>query len=141
MINRKLILASTVIGLAGLCTIGCILLFDWFHENKEMQLATIEFPSGDRIIIKYYSDYFLSAIAQTTGGLRYYIYSGESHSLGQLTEATYYDCPSDVKLTHEILGEKRMKIEDGCHYLRSWIFEGDSSGQYKVTELPRQKRN
>jgi len=102
-------------------------------------VATIELPSGDRIIIKYYYDDLLSALVPQSGGLKYDVYSGESHTSGQLSRAREYDMLQDVKLTHEIQGERRVKIEDGTSRPRSWIFQGDSSGQYKVRPLPPPK--
>jgi hypothetical protein len=121
-----------------LCAVACIKFLNIPYEE---QVATIELPSGDRIIIKYYWDDFLSAYFKVTGGLKYEIHSNGSKSSGQLTGSKDYDGIGDAMLTHEIQGERRVKIEDGRSLRRSWIFVGDSSGQYKVTELPRQKEN
>ena len=105
---------------------------------REEDLTTIELPSGDRITIKFCYHDFLTAVTKMTGELKYDIYSGESHSSGEF--GLTYDMRGDVKLTHEIQGERRVKIGEGRRR-SSWIFEGDSSGQYKVTKLPRQKAN
>lgn len=133
VINRKLIPVLALVGLALLCALACIMILNALREEL---LATIELPSGDRIIIKYCYLSFLAACAQHSGDLKYEVYSGESHSSGQL--GGMYDMLLDVKLTHEILGERRVKIEEGYRQ-STWIFEGDSSGQYKVRPLPAQK--
>jgi len=135
MKKRKLIffLAFVVIGV-----VACILILNILREEH---VATIELPSGDRIVIKYVYADFLSALAQMTGGLKYDIYSGKSHSSGQLTRSHWYDGLPDAKLTYEIQGDRRVKIEDGRSLRRSWLFVGTTNGQYKVTELPPQKAN
>ena len=139
IINRKLIPVLVLVVLTCLCVVVCMKVL---NVPREDHLATIELPSGDRIIIKYCYDDFLSALGKSSGGLKYDIYSGESHNSGQLTHSRKYEYALDVRLTHEIQGDRRVKIEEtGLLYLRSWIFEGNSSGQYKVTELPPQKQN
>jgi len=96
---------------------------------REEHVATIELPSGDRITIKFCYLDLDSALIRQSGQLRYDIYSGESRSSGQLGRK--YDMLDDVRLTHEIQGERRVKIEEGLRQ-STWIFEGDASGQYKV---------
>ena len=136
MKKRKLTFLLAFVIFVALGVVACIKIL---NVPREFHLTTIELPSGDRITFKYCYYDFWSAYLQMDGELKYDIYSSESHSSGQLCA---YDSPGDIRLTHEIQGERRVKIEDGRrHYLRSWIFEGDSSGQYKVTELPAQKRN
>ena len=135
IINRKLILVLALVVLALLCAVVCIMVL---NVPREEDLTTIELPSGDRITIKFCYHDFLTAVTKMTGELKYDIYSGESHSSGEF--GLTYDMRGDVKLTHEIQGERRVKIGEGRRR-SSWIFEGDSSGQYKVTKLPRQKAN
>jgi len=125
MKNRRLLFLLAFVVFVALGTVACIMVLNVLREER---LATIELPSGDKIIIKYYYDDLLPF---SSGGLKYDIYSGESHSSGQLTGRRSYDASVDVRLTHEIQGERRVKIEDGRYQL-SWIFEGDSSGQYGV---------
>jgi hypothetical protein len=96
---------------------------------REEHVATIELPSGDRIIIKFRYRDLDSALMRQSGELEYDIYSGESRSSGQLGRT--YDLLEDVRLTHEIQGPRRVKIEEG-RYQSTWIFEGDSSGKYKI---------
>lgn len=120
-----------------LCIVACVLGWNAFCEEK---LATIELPSGDRIIIKYCrSDCLLAALAGT-GGLKYSIYSDGSRSSGELTRDTYYDHISQVRLTHEIQGERRVKITDADSFPRGWIFAGDSSGKYEIIDLYKQQQ-
>ena len=102
---------------------------------REEHVATIELPSGDRIIIKFCYPDLDAALMRQSGKLKYDIYSGESHSSGQLGRT--YDMLLDVRLTHEIQGERRVKIEEGLKR-ESWIFEGDSSGKYKIIGSYRQ---
>ena len=136
IINRKVILVLALVVLAFVCAVVCIMVL---NVPREEPVATIELPSGDRIVFKYCYYDFLSAYLKMDGELKYDIYSGESHSSGQLVG---YDSPGDIRLAHEIQGERRVKIEDGRRdYLRSWIFEGNSSGQYEVTDLPPQKQD
>ena len=134
IINRKLVLVLALVALALLCAVACIMVL---NVPREEHVATIELPSGDRIIIKfcYYRHDFLSAFIPTSGVMKYDIYSGESRSSGQL--GVSYDIPEDVRLTHEIQGERRVKIEEGLKR-ESWIFEGDSSGKYKIIGSYRQ---
>ncbi len=134
MINRKLILVLALVALALLCAVACIMVL---NVPREEHVVTIEFPSGDKIIFKYYWDDFLSAYAQSSGGLKYDIYSGQSHTSGQLTSSRNYDCLADGQLTYEIQGERRVKIEDARAVPESWIFAGDSSGKYEVIKLGR----
>ena len=136
MKKRKLTFLLVLAVLSCLCVVVCIKVLIPLEEH----LTTIELPSGDRIIIKYYWDDFLLAYFKVTGGLKYEIYSNGSKSFGQLTGSKDYDGIGDSVLTHEIQGERSVKIEDGRSLRRSWIFEGDSSGKYKVTELPRQQQ-
>ena len=136
MIKRRLILVLALVALALLCAVVCIMVL---NVPREEHVATIDLPSGDRIIFKYYYYDFWSAYFEMDGELKYDIYSGESHSSGELAG---YDSPVDIKLTYEIQGDRRVKIEDGRrHYLQSWIFEGDSNGQYNVDKLPTQVQN
>jgi hypothetical protein len=130
MKKRRLIIVLTFVifvGLALLCAVACMMVL---NVPREKDLATIELPSGDRIIIKFCYVSLESALLGLTGDLGYDIYSGESHSSGQLSAASY-DLSDDVRLTHEILGERRVKIEEGRRQ-SAWIFEGDSSGKYKI---------
>lgn len=136
--NRRLLFLLVSFVFVTLGVVACILGWKAFCEEK---LTTIELPSGDRIIIKYCrSNYLLAALAGT-GGLKYSIYSDEFRSSGELTRDTYYDHISQVRLSYVIQGERHVKIEDRSSLLRSWKFVGNTSGQYKVTELPPQKLN
>ena len=135
MKNRRLLFVLAFVIFVALGAVVYILIL---NVPREAHLATIELPSGDRIIIKfcYYRDDFLSAVIPTSGVVKYDIYSGESRSSGQLSAAAY-DLPEDVRLTHEIQGARRVKIEEGRRQ-SIWIFEGDSSGKYKVIGSYRQ---
>ncbi len=125
---RRLILVLAFVILVALGTVACIMVL---NVPREEHLATIELPSGDRIIFKfcYHRNDFLSALIPTSGAMKYDIYSGESHSSGQL--GVSYDLPEDVRLTHEIQGARRVRIEEGRRQ-SIWIFEGDSSGKYEI---------
>jgi hypothetical protein len=125
MKNRRLLFVLAFVIVVALGTVVCIMVL---NVRRERHLATIELPSGDKIIIKYY---YADLVAGMSGGLKYDIYSGESHSSGQLSRARKYDMLQDVKLTHEIQGERRVKIEEG-RYQSTWIFGGDTSGKYKI---------
>jgi hypothetical protein len=127
MKKRRLLFVLTFVIFVVLGMVHCIRVYVPYEKH----LATIELPSGDRIIIKYYYDDFLSALVPQSGGLKYDIYSGESHSSGQLTHGSGYDMLQDVRLTHEIQGARRVKIEEGRRQY-TWIFEGDSSGKYEI---------
>ena len=133
MKNRRLLFVLAFVILVALGTVACIKIL---NVPREDPLATIELPSGDRIIIKFCYRNLETALLGLTGDLEYDIYSGESHSSGQLGRK--YDMLIDVRLTHEIQGPRRVKIEEGRRQ-SVWIFEGDSSGKYKVKRLPRQK--
>ncbi|MHC4227264.1 MAG: hypothetical protein ACYSW0_07515 [Planctomycetota bacterium] len=126
-------LVLALVGLALLCAVACIMVL---NVPREDDLATIELPSGDRIIIKFCYMDLHAALLKLTGHLEYEIYSGQSHSSGRIGAS--YDLAEDVRLTHEIQGPRRVKIEEGRRQ-HSWMFEGDSSGQYKVRALPAQK--
>ncbi|MHC4117309.1 MAG: hypothetical protein ACYSWO_07350 [Planctomycetota bacterium] len=127
MKNRRLLFVLIVVILAAVGTVACIMVL---NVPREDDLATIELPSGDRIIIKFRYISLVSALLKLTGELKYDIYSGQTHSSGQIGAA--YDLSEDVRLTHEIQGPRRVKIEEGRRQ-SVWIFEGDSSGKYKVT--------
>ena len=133
MKNRRLLFVLAVVILVALGTVVCIKIL---NVPREEHLATIELPSGDRIIIKFRYRDLESAFFRQGGRLTYDIHSGECHSSGQVGGT--YDILDDVRLTHEIQGARRVKIEEG-RYREIWIFEGDSSGQYKVRSLPPQK--
>lgn len=127
MINRKLILVLTLVALALLCAVAFIMVL---NVPREDVLETIELPSGDRIIIKFCYRDLHTALLKLTGHLEYDIYSGQSRSSGQLPAASY-DLSDDVRLTYEIQGARRVKIEEGRQQI-TLMFEGDSSGKYKI---------
>ena len=126
MKKRKLIILLVLVILSCLCVVVCIKVL---NVPREEHVATIELPSGDRIIFKFCYLDLESALMRQSGRLKYDIYSGESHSSGQLGRK--HDMLDDVRLTHEIQGERHVKIEEGRHQ-GTWIFEGDSSGKYKI---------
>ena len=131
MKKRKLIFLLVLVVIVTLGIVASILGWKAFCEEK---LATIELPSGDRIIIKYCRSNYLLATLAGTGGLKYSIYSDGFRSSGELTRDTYYDHISQVRLTYVIQGERSVKIEDGSTILRGWIFAGDTSGKYEIID-------
>ncbi len=129
MKSHRLVFVLTFVVFVALGTVACIMVL---NVPREEHVATIELPSGDRVIFTYHWDDFLCAYTQSSGGLKYDIYSGESHTSGQLTRSRNYDCLADGQLTYEIQGQRRVKIEDARAVPRSWTFAGDSSGKYQI---------
>lgn len=127
MKKHKLIFWLVLVILSCLCVVACIMVL---NVPREKHLATIELPSGDRIIIKFCYRDLHTALLKLTGHLEYDIYSGQSRSSGQLPAASY-DLSDDVRLTYEIQGARRVKIEEGRQQI-TLMFEGDSSGKYKI---------
>lgn len=133
MKNNRFLLVLAFVVFVAVVTVACI---KFLNVPREEHLATIELPSGDRIIVRFCYLGLESAFFKQGGRLKYDIYSGESHSSGEL--GVTYDMLQDVRLTHEIQGERRVKIEEARR--RSiWIFEGDLSGKYEIIDLYKQK--
>ena len=92
MKNRKIILVLAVVILVALGTVVCIIVL---NVPREEHVATIELPSGDRIIIKFRYISLGSALVGGPGRLKYDIYSGQSHSSGQI--GVSYDIPRPTR--------------------------------------------
>lgn len=131
----KVILVLCVILIALFIISPCLFIWNTFRERK---LETIELPSGDRIVICYHPTRDLLNVMFGSGGLRYHIYSGLLSHHGSLTQNSKYDHISQLKITYEIEGERRVTIKDGRSH-PGWIFSGAPSGHYGITDLYKYK--
>ena len=66
MKNRRLLFVLAFVIFVALGAVACIMIL---NVPREEHLATIELPSGDRIIIKFcYRDFLSASIRQGGGG-------------------------------------------------------------------------
>jgi len=128
----KTILIRRITVLQVLCILAVVLFWHILHERE---LETIELPSGDKIVIVWHPSSRILCATAGAGGLRYRIYSGDIRQSGPLTRDLHYDLMIDVKLTHEIQGDRQVRVEDGRSWPHSWLFSGKPTGEYEVVDL------
>jgi hypothetical protein len=98
------------------------------------EIRSINLPSGAVVNILYRKDSRILMALAGVGGLEYRIASrGHVDTRGMLT-AFDYDVLNDVKLTHEITGDKAVKIYSDRQG-EGWFIYCNESGVYRVVDL------